>query len=120
MNRALTSLLHSPQNNFKIFKDGSVVYDDNVAGEESLRRIFQDWLSGEEEDPLEMFQELTRHALTRSFDVDNEERVVRAENQIREIEMDALPPSRLEPELVRRAKQLLAEDEEVLLATFFF
>ncbi|XP_031787755.1 inositol-pentakisphosphate 2-kinase isoform X2 [Nasonia vitripennis] len=112
MNRALAALLHSPQNNFKIFKDGSVVYDEKVAGEESLRRIFKDWLSDEEEDPLEVFQELTRYALTRPFDVDNEERVVRAEDQIREIEFEALPPSRLEPELVQRAKKLLAKEEK--------
>lgn len=114
MNRALTSLLQSPQNNLKIFKDGSVVYDEKVAGEKLLRHIFKDWFSDEEEDPLEIFQELTRVALTRPFDVHNEERVARAEDQIREIELKAPVPSRLDPKLVRRAEQLLAKEEKVL------
>ncbi|XP_067011376.2 inositol-pentakisphosphate 2-kinase [Anabrus simplex] len=71
MKRALHSLMASPQNNFKIFEDGVLVYSDDVGEDGELYDILQRWLGSPNEITsshtklVDKFCDLVHTALTR-------------------------------------------------------
>jgi hypothetical protein len=102
MERALQALLRSPQNNLRIFKEGSLVYEEGLADEAALERLLADWFSSE--DPLKAFLGLVRHALLRAFDADRDLPAVTTYELADGLGL----PSRLDPKLVQRVGTLLA------------
>ena len=118
MDRALVSLLHSPQNNLRIFKDGCLVYDEKRCGDEVLLPLLRDWLTCDDlKSCVNVLVELLRCALTRPFDAQNE---VRSESRFEEMKDDLRvdAPCRLQPELVDRVNTLLSLANEVKFSLF--
>ncbi|XP_011500144.1 PREDICTED: uncharacterized protein LOC105364005 [Ceratosolen solmsi marchali] len=109
MERALEALLCSPQNNLKIFKEGTLIYDEELADKGILERILADWFSND--DPLKSFLELTRRALMQPFDVDRDLPTM----TMYELADGVRLPSRLKPALVRRVRTLLTGMQRLII-----
>ena len=119
MRRALKSLLHDPQNNLKIFKDGVIVYDQD-SHRNDLDRIFWEWFQdvveapGNREKHFDLFFSLVREALLREFP--NEDQDARESSRRSlpfEISPDIEVSSRLSPEIVAKTKKMLNFTNEV-------
>ncbi|XP_051164350.1 inositol-pentakisphosphate 2-kinase [Leptopilina boulardi] len=112
MHRALKGLLQDPQNNFKIFKDGIVVYDQNSEAND-LNNIFKEWFPNiiessenrEKKNYLDSFCFLIQEALLRKFPNENQD--LNRNSMAFDINQDIEVLSRLSSEIVAKAKKML-------------
>ncbi|XP_043485160.1 inositol-pentakisphosphate 2-kinase [Leptopilina heterotoma] len=110
MRRALKGLLQNPQNNLKIFKDGVVVYNENSEASD-LKNIFKEWFpnttesSNNQDEYLDLFCTLVQEALLREFP--NGNRDLNRNSMAFDISQDIQVPSRLNSEIVAKAKKML-------------
>lgn len=111
MDLALEALLRSPQNNLRIFRDGKLVYGDKLCGEQTLQPVLTEWFGIDDHKLcLNAFKILVRTALTRSFKGDFQEH---EKSEDPEVFSGIKVPSRLEPGLIERARELLSRTGQV-------
>lgn len=118
MRRALKGLLENPQNNLKIFKDGVVVYNENSEASD-LENIFRQWFpntdesSNNREEYLDLFCTLVEKALLSEFPNGNQD--LNRNSMAVDISQDIQVLSRLNSEIVAKAKKMLYFTNEVAI-----
>ncbi|XP_024946722.1 uncharacterized protein LOC107273612 isoform X2 [Cephus cinctus] len=108
MQNALRGLLESPQNNLKIFKDGIIVYSQDSCPDD-IEHIFADWFPSSTpctpEQYFNKFSSLVIATLLRSFP-QNLQSVIESHPHVEPCD-DLDPPSRMNLEIVAKAKKIL-------------
>ncbi|KAK2587539.1 hypothetical protein KPH14_003673 [Odynerus spinipes] len=121
MIRAIEGLLRSPQNNLKIFKDGSIVYDEGFPASD-VETVLADWhqsidASCTKETNVNLFCNLTCTALLHSFPQTERTKVTRVTFERDRVyrmsdERDFEVPGNNNEELIANARKLLSRVKE--------
>lgn len=123
MERAVSCLLMSPQNNLKIFKNGTIVYDDRSSVED-LAGVLSEWLDPDKslagsQCNRQFFCKIVCDALLQSHRQGPLVGAGTTDDSALELSLRVVPP-RINPETIATVVEILGSTNQVCFISFYY